>query len=102
LLPDRVTRLAEFLPLGRLFTLGIFLSYRSSSNVLATFFTDKRYVLISIKCGLGYILGVFLTLVTLLPALRELKSGANLRQRHHWVNVILQTMKKSIPGQMLI
>jgi hypothetical protein len=38
---DRVTRLGEFWPSGRLLTLGSFLNCRSSPNVLANFSTVK-------------------------------------------------------------
>jgi hypothetical protein len=68
---DRVTRLDEFSPLGRIVTLEAFFeNYRSSQNHWATVSRGKNYVIIMTKNGLGYILADFfsqLHLVTLVP-----------------------------------
>jgi hypothetical protein len=51
--------LGEFSPNGCLLTLGSFLNYRSSSNILATFFhrKSKLYLLMLTENVLGFILG---------------------------------------------
>jgi hypothetical protein len=59
---SRVTRLDEFFPIGSLFTLGIFLSYRRGSpNFRTTFFHSKSCVTIWQLNELGNILGDFYT-----------------------------------------
>jgi hypothetical protein len=71
-LDGRVTRLCEFYPNGRLFTLGsYFENYKSSPRFCATFPLGAECVLILTKTGLGYIhFGRFLKphLVTLLDS----------------------------------
>jgi hypothetical protein len=56
-----VTRLGEFSPNGRLFTLGTVMNPKRSPNFCATFSRSVDYALILPKIGLGYILGVFFT-----------------------------------------
>jgi hypothetical protein len=60
----RVTRLGEFSPIVWLFSLVIFIIYKSRSNFGATFYYCKSDVIILTKNGLGYILGVFLTIAS--------------------------------------
>jgi hypothetical protein len=47
-----MTRLDEFLPVGRFYSLGIFLNNRSSSDYLATSFHGTSNVLTLTKNGL--------------------------------------------------
>jgi hypothetical protein len=56
----RVTRLGEFSPIGRLFTLALF-EITFLCHIFATFFDTKTVVnlVILINYGLGYILGDF-------------------------------------------
>jgi hypothetical protein len=62
LLRVRVTRLDEFSPFGRLFSLGSFLRLRKYPKILGNFFRSSGFVvLILAKNGLGYILGDFFT-----------------------------------------
>jgi hypothetical protein len=57
-----MNRLAEFSPIGLLFSLGSFLkNKKSSQNFYAYFIYSKSYVLILTKSVLAYILGDFLT-----------------------------------------
>jgi hypothetical protein len=79
---SRVTRLGEFSPIGRLFTLGSFVeNYRRMLKFLATFFLSKRHVLILTKNALGYILGDFFHKPIWSPCLDRL-----LRFRHRQVS----------------
>jgi hypothetical protein len=56
----RVTRLGEFSPIGRLFSLGSSSkNCRSSQIFWATIFCGKNYLLALTTTGLGYILGYF-------------------------------------------
>jgi hypothetical protein len=56
----RVTRLGEFSPIGRLFSLCRFLEkYKSSPKFLSTFIHGKSFILTLPKNELGYILGDF-------------------------------------------
>jgi hypothetical protein len=55
----KVTRLGEFSPIGRLFTLGSFLNYKSRSNFRSTFFRRKKGRINFDKNGLGYIPVIF-------------------------------------------
>jgi hypothetical protein len=55
----RVTRLAEFSPIGRLFTLGGFLKITEVAHSFGDFFPSTSYVLILTKKGQGHILGDF-------------------------------------------
>jgi hypothetical protein len=58
----RVTRLCEFLPIWRLFSLDIFLNYRSSPKIFGHFFPQYRFrVHLEIKRWATYILGHFST-----------------------------------------
>jgi hypothetical protein len=43
---DRVTKLGEFSPIGRLFTLGRFLNYRRSPHFRPTLYLSIEYLLI--------------------------------------------------------
>jgi hypothetical protein len=57
---NRVTRLGEFLPNGRMFPFGSLCeNYRSSTNFWGTLSHRKIYVLIVSNKGLGYIFGAF-------------------------------------------
>jgi hypothetical protein len=58
---SRVTRLAEFSPDVRLFTLGSFFNCKSSPHFFATFRLGTDHMLIFKKTGLGYTLGDFFT-----------------------------------------
>jgi hypothetical protein len=59
----RVTRLVEFSPIGRLFTLGSGLKITEVEHIfeLPTFFHGASYAFILSKNGLGSILGDFFT-----------------------------------------
>jgi hypothetical protein len=62
LAPTRVTRLGEFSPNGRLFTLGSILeNCLKSPHFCASFYPGMNYVIVLTKIGLGYILGDFYT-----------------------------------------
>jgi hypothetical protein len=62
LLARRVTRLAEFSPIGQLFTVGIcFENYRSGANLWATFVRGTSYVYVSANNWSGYSLGDYFT-----------------------------------------
>jgi hypothetical protein len=56
-----VTKLGEFSPIGRLFSLGIFFENYKRANILVYFFRGLNFELILAQNGLGYILGEFFT-----------------------------------------
>jgi hypothetical protein len=56
---SRVTRLGEFSPIGRFYSLGSFLKITEVAQILGLFFQGKSYVLILTKDGLDYNFGNF-------------------------------------------